>query len=236
MSETGQSDSAAVTVVKKNGPLRRLYDWVLSWADTPYGTPALLVLSFAESSFFPIPPDVLQIALSAGKPRRAYWYATVTLIGSVLGALLGYYIGMALWDVTREFFYTYVFDRDAFALVAGDVAAEINRADPQSPYYDTPEKIGLYHEYGFWAVFGAAVTPIPYKIFTIAAGVCQISIPLFIFASIVGRGFRFYAVALLMFFFGEKIESWIDKYFNILSFVFLILLVGGFIAIKYFIE
>ena len=242
MPQADQSVSASEAVAtppaggKKPGIIRRLYNWVLSWAETPYGTPALFGLSFAESSFFPIPPDVLQIALSASKPRRAYWYATVSLTGTVLGALLGYYIGFMLWHVLENFFYTYLFSRENFAYVAGDAAAGIDRTDPDSPYFDTPAQIGQYHAHGFWAVFFGAVTPIPYKIFTIAAGVCQISLPLFIFASILGRGCRFYAVASLLFFFGEKVKVWIDKYFNILSFVFGVLLIGGFIALKYLVK
>lgn len=231
MSQPPQSDSVSEATAPKPGVIRRLYNWVLSWAGTPYGTPALFVLSFAESSFFPIPPDVLQIALSAGKPRRAFWYATVSLIASVLGALLGYFIGMMFWNATQGFFYDYVFDRETFAIVAGDENAGIvERENPEDA------QVGLYHEYGFWAVFAAAVTPIPYKIFTIAAGVCKISLLMLIIASIIGRGFRFYAVAALMFFFGEKIERWIDKYFNLFTIVFTALLIGGFVVIKYLLK
>lgn len=210
--------------------VRRLYDWVLSWADTPYGTPALFCLSFMESSFFPIPPDVLQIALSAGKPRRAFWYATVSLVGSVLGAILGYFIGLWFWEATKDFFFSCIINRENFATVAGDAVAGIERLNPEEI------KIGLYHEYGFWAVFTAAVTPIPYKIFTIAAGVCQLSLVMLLLASVVGRGLRFYAVAALMFFFGEKIERWIDKYFNLCAILFTVLLIGGFVVIKYVIK
>lgn len=207
----------------KKGLVRRLYDWVLSWADTPYGTPALFILSFMESSFFPIPPDPLQIALSAGKPKRSFYYAAVSLVASVLGAVLGYYIGMFLWDSTKVFFFTYIFSPENFAIVAGDKEAGI----------DPIVKVGLYHEHGFWAVFVAAVTPIPYKIFTIAAGVCKISLPLFLFASVIGRGFRFFTVASLMFFFGKRIENWIEKYFDLVAIAFCVLLVGGFVLLKF---
>jgi membrane protein YqaA with SNARE-associated domain len=215
---------------KRPGIVRRLYHWVLSWANTPYGSPALFVLAFAESSFFPIPPDVLQIALSAEKPKRAFWYASVSLVGSVLGALLAYYIGMFLWDVMQDFFYSYIISRENFATVAGDAAAKIDRSDPQ--YADTLAKTGWYHDYDFWAVFFGAWTPIPYKIIAIAAGVCSIAIPMFIFASIIGRGVRFFAVAALMFFFGPTIKGWIEKYFNLLAIVFAVLLIGGFVVIK----
>jgi len=215
----------------KPGMLRRLYHWVLSWANTPYGTPALFLIAFTESSFFPIPPDVLQIALSTEKPKRAFWYAGVSLVGSVLGALLGYYIGMVLWDMTQDFFYSHIISRETFATVAGDTAAGIDRLDPQ--YSEIPAKIGWYHEYDFWAVFFGAWTPIPYKIFTIAAGVSKISIPMFIIASVIGRGLRFFVVAALMFFFGPTIKDGIEKYFNLLATIFAVLLIGGFVMLKY---
>jgi membrane protein YqaA with SNARE-associated domain len=194
--------------------IHRLYDWVLSWAETPYGSPVLFVVSFLESSFFPVPPDVLQIALSVSKPRRAFWYATVSLIGSVLGALLGYYIGFKLWEITQDFFFAYIpnFDQENFNKVKE-----------------------LYHTYDFWAVFIAAFTPIPYKIFTIAAGVCQISLFMLFFASVIGRGLRFYLVALLFFFFGSAIKVQIEKYFNYLVIILTILIIAGFVVIKYLI-
>ena len=196
----------------KKNVIRRLYDWVLSWTDTPYGTPALFILSFLESSFFPIPPDVLQIALSAGKPKRAFWYATVSLVGSVLGAFLGFLIGYAFWMATQNFFFTYVpgFSEELFEKVKG-----------------------YYGDNAFLAIFTAAFTPIPYKIFTIAAGVCQISLLTLFFASIIGRGARFYLVAAIMYFFGPMVKYWIEKYFDVLSVVFTVLLIGGFVFIKY---
>ncbi|MDR2761927.1 MAG: DedA family protein [Planctomycetaceae bacterium] len=198
-------------VVCRRNFIRRLYDWVLSWADTPYGSPALFVLSFMESSFFPIPPDVLQIALSAGRPRRSFWYATVSLVGSILGALLGYFIGYVLWLNVQDFFFSArIFSEELFKLVCNK-----------------------YDENAFWAIFSAAFTPIPYKIFTIAAGVCKLSILTLVIASIIGRGMRFYLVATLMFTFGANVRNWIDAHFNKLTIIFTILLIGGFIFIKY---
>jgi membrane protein YqaA with SNARE-associated domain len=196
----------------KKGIVRSLYDWVLSWADTPYGTPALFVLSFMESSFFPIPPDVLQIALSAGKPKRSFWYATVSLLASVMGAFLGYFIGLLFWESSKSFFFNCIpgFTPELFAYVQGK-----------------------YESNAFVAIFTAAFTPIPYKIFTIAAGVCQISLLTLLFASIIGRGGRFFLVASLMYIFGPTVKSWIDKYFNLLTVVFTVLLIGGFIILKY---
>ena len=199
----------------KKNIIRRLYDWVLSWADTPYGTPALFILAFMESSFFPIPPDVLQIALSASKPRRSFWYATVSLIGSVSGAFLGFLIGYVFWAATQDFFFNYVpgFTEELFGKVKG-----------------------YYHDNAFLAIFTAAFTPIPYKIFTIAAGVCKLSLITLIGASIVGRGMRFYLVAAVMYFFGPTVKRWIEKYFDILSIVFTVLLIGGFVYMKYFLK
>jgi membrane protein YqaA with SNARE-associated domain len=194
----------------KKNVVRRLYDWVLSWADTPYGTPALFVLAFMESSFFPIPPDVLQIALSVGKPKRAFWYATVSLTGSVLGAFLGFLIGYAFWATTQDFFYnSHIIDRETFATV-----------------------VDLYQEHGFWAILISAPTPIPYKLFTIAAGVCGISLWTLFGASVIGRSARFYPIAAIMYFFGPTVKTWIDRYFNVLMVIFAILFVGGLVAIK----
>ncbi len=193
------------------GLVKGLYRWMLHWAETPYGTPALLALSFAESSFFPIPPDVLQIALSISKPRRSFYYAAVSVVGSVLGAVLGWYIGAALWAGLHDFFMTYV--------------PGVNQAN-----FDTVQR--LYAEYGFLAIATAAFTPIPYKVFTIAAGVFGITLPVLIAASILGRSARFFTVATCIFFFGPSVKRWIDTYFELATIVFCVLLVGGFLVIK----
>lgn len=193
-------------------PLKRLYRWVLSWADRPGGTWALFFLSMAESSFFPIPPDPLQIALSMAKPRRAFWYALVSMVASVIGGIIGYAIGFYLWEHAglKEFFFSYVFSPELF------------------------EKVKLkYQEHAALAVFGAAFTPIPYKVFTIAAGVCVINFPIFVGASIVGRGGRFFLVATLMYFFGERAATFVEKHFEWLTLAFFVLVIGGFVAIKY---
>ena len=128
--------------------VRRLYDWVLHWAHTPYGTPALILNSFAESSFFPIPPDVLLIALSVARRKKALFYALICTIASVIGGILGYYIGVALWDAVGE---------------------------PIIKFYHAEETFNhlreIFRQQSFWAVLIAAITPIPYKVFTIAAGV-----------------------------------------------------------------
>jgi membrane protein YqaA with SNARE-associated domain len=193
--------------------LKRLYNWVLSWADTKYGVPVLAIVSFAESSFFPVPPDPLLMALSLGKPKKAFWYAFVCSAMSVLGGIAGYFIGWALWDLMSGFFLTYVFSQEAFDFVGS-----------------------LYQQNEFLAVLGAAVTPIPYKVFTVTAGVFQISLISLIVASAIGRSARFFIEAALIYFFGEKIRYFIDKYFNLLLILFFILIVLGFITVKFLLK
>jgi len=190
--------------------LKRLYHWVLHWADTPYGVAALFLLAFAESSFFPIPPDVLLIALALAKPRKSLWFAAVCSAGSVLGGMAGYAIGY--------FFRTTV-------------------GDPIIRFYHLEEAFRrveqLYRDNAFAAVFTAAFTPIPYKVFTIAGGICAIGFwQDLVLGSLIGRSARFFLVALLFFFFGPPIKRLIDRYFEWLTLLFAVLLIGGFAAIK----
>lgn len=189
---------------------KRLYDWTLHWAETPYAMPALVVLAFAESSFFPIPPDALLIVLALGMPARAFRYALACAIASVIGGMAGYAIGYWAWQGTQGFFFEYVFSRESFDYVAG-----------------------LYQDNAFWAVFTAGFTPIPYKVFTIAAGVFEIDFATFVVASAISRSARFFAVAALIYFFGPPIRRFIDRYFNWLAIAFTVLLIGGFVILKY---
>ncbi|HOM16120.1 MAG TPA: YqaA family protein [Thermoguttaceae bacterium] len=197
---------------KRPGPMKRLYRWVLHWAETPYGTPALFGLAFAESSFFPIPPDVLQIALSVSKPRRSFYYALVSGVGSVLGGIAGWVIGFAFWSAVSGFFYNYV---------PGCTPENFQRVQT------------LYEQNAFWAILGAAFTPIPYKVFTIAAGVFSIALPVLITASFLGRFGRFFLVASAIYFLGPGIQRLLDRYFEWVTLALFVLLVGGFLAIKY---
>lgn len=190
--------------------LRRLYDWVLSWAETPYGGPALFVLAFAESSFFPVPPDVLLIALAISIPRRAFYYALICSVGSILGGMLGYLIGLQFMEVV------------------GDKIIQLYGFGPQWNYVGS-----LYKQYAAWAVGIAGFTPIPYKVFTIAGGAFHIDFPIFVLASALSRSARFFLVGGLIYLFGPPIRNFIDKYFNLLAILFVVLLVGGFILIKY---
>jgi len=193
--------------------IRKLYDWVLGWADTKYGVPVLAAVSFMESSFFPIPPDPLLMALSLGKPKRSFWYAFVCSVSSVVGGVLGYFIGLALWELLSGFFFTYLFSPEAFMYV-GD----------------------RYQENAFISILGAAITPIPYKVFTVAAGVFKISLLTLIAASVIGRSARFFIEAGLIYFLGDRIKSFIDRYFNILVTLFFVLLALGFVLVKLYMK
>ncbi|MBL7649263.1 MAG: DedA family protein [Candidatus Hydrogenedentes bacterium] len=192
--------------------VRNLYDWVLSWAETPYGSVALFVLAVAESSFFPIPPDVLLVALCVGKRAHALRFALICTAGSVVGGVIGYGIGWGAWAAVDQLFYTYV---------PGFTEAKFHSVGD------------LYEQYNFWVVFIAAFTPIPYKVITIAAGVFHVSFPMFVVASLIGRAARFYLVAGLLYHYGEPIKGFIDKWFNLLVVAFTVLLVGGFALLKY---
>lgn len=192
--------------------LRSLYNWVLSWAETVYAVPALFLLAFAESSFFPIPPDVLMLALCLSLPHRSWYYAAVTSVGSVLGGIGGYVIGFALWHLVSGWFFSYIpgFDREVFSQVQE-----------------------YFTRYNFWVVFAAGFSPIPYKVITIGAGVFNVNFPIFLLASAVSRSLRFFIIAGLIRRFGTPMRELIDRYFNLLSLIFVVLLIGGFVAIKY---
>jgi membrane protein YqaA with SNARE-associated domain len=198
----------------RRGLVRRLYDWVLHWAETPYAVPALFVLSFAESSFFPIPPDVLLIALCIGEPHKSYRFALWCSIASVFGGIAGYGIGMFAWEQVREFFYAYIPGVNATSV------AQVS---------------ALYEKHNFWVVFVAAFTPIPYKVCTILAGVCAINFPMFVVASAVGRSARFFLVAWLIRRYGPSIKDFIEKRFGLVTIAGTALLIGGFLAVKYLI-
>ena len=189
--------------------IRRLYDWVLHWAETPYGTYALFILAFAESSFFPVPPDVLLIALSMSKTKKAFFYAGICTIASVLGGIFGYYIGVEFWDIGSKIIFHYV-GQDTFNYVKQQ-----------------------FEQNAAWAIGIAGFTPIPYKVFTISAGFFKINFSIFVGASILSRGARFFLVSGLIYIFGAPIKVFIDKYFNLLCIVFMAMLIGGFVLIKY---
>ena len=193
--------------------LKKLYNWVLHWAETRYGVPALAVVSFTESSFFPVPPDPLLMALCLGLPKRSFWYATVCSVMSVIGGIFGYLIGWGIWEVVKGFFFNYIFSESAFVYVSTK-----------------------YDQNAFLAILAAAFTPIPYKVFTVAAGVFKINLLTLIVASAIGRSARFFFAATLIYFFGARVKILIDKYFNLLVTLFFVLLVLGFIVVKYWMK
>ena len=197
--------------------LRKLYDWVLHWAKTPFGAIALFVLSFSEASFFPMPPDVLLIALALGSRKQSFKFALICSIASIMGAMGGYSIGHFLW-----------WNGDGYNEIAHFFFNHIPGFN-ESIFLDIQKQ---YDHYGFIITFTAGFTPIPYKIFTISAGAFDISFPLFLIASMISRSARFFLVAGLIWKFGKPISTFIDKYFNLLSIIFTILLIGGFLIIR----
>ena len=192
---------------------RRLYDWVIHFANTQHGERALFILSFAESSFFPIPPDVLLAPLTLGAPKKWFRFALSCSIASVLGGILGYCIGMFLWAVIEPW---------VFANLGMVGLTEENFV----------KFAGYYDKYDFWVVFTCGFTPLPYKVCTISAGVAKISLLVFLIASTISRSARFFIVAGLFGWKGEKIRPVIEKYFNWFSLAFVALLIGGFLVIK----
>ena len=190
--------------------VKRLYNWVLSWSDSRWGWLALLFIALFEASWFPLPPDILLIALCLGATKKSFRFATICLIGSVVGAALGYGIGHFLWispdgtpPAIANFFYEHVYSVDSFNNVGQ-----------------------LYDRFNFWIVFTAGFTPLPFKLFTIAGGMFDINFLMFMIASVVARGMRFFLIGWLIWRFGTPIKNFIDKYFNLLATLFTVILIG----------
>ncbi|SHL41793.1 membrane protein YqaA, SNARE-associated domain [Desulfatibacillum alkenivorans DSM 16219] len=190
--------------------LKRLYNWVIGWAESPHGVWALAILAFAESSFFPIPPDALLIVLALGMPKKAFKFAAYCSVGSILGGMFGYFLGWQFMDAVGFKIIEFYHLTDKYAHVQE-----------------------LYATYDAWITFAAGFTPIPYKLFTIAGGAFKINFPVFCLASAISRSARFFLVAACFYYFGPAIKPYIDKYFNLLAVIFTIMLIGGFVLIKY---
>jgi len=189
--------------------IRKLYDWVLHWATTRYAIPVLFLVSFVESSFFPIPPDILLIAMVIAAPAGWFRLALICSIGSVLGGMFGYLIGYQFMDLIG------------------------NRIVEFYHFQEKWEKIGvLYDKYDVWAVVVAGFTPLPYKVFTLSAGAFKINFSTFVLASAVSRSARFFLVAALLYKFGPPFKVLIEKYFNLFTIIFVFLLVFGFFILK----
>lgn len=190
--------------------VKRLYNWILSWSESRWGWLALFTIALFEASWFPLPPDILLIALCLGATKKSFRFATLCLAGSILGAALGYGIGYFLWttpsgeaSAIANFFYDHIFSVESFNNVGA-----------------------LYDRFNFWIVFTAGFTPLPFKLFTIAGGMFHINFPMFIIASVISRGLRFFLIAGLIWKFGAPIKGFIDKYFNLLATLFTILLIS----------
>lgn len=215
-------------------PLRRLYAWVLHWGETPYGVPALVCLAFAESSFFPIPPDLLLIPLVLGALHKWRLLALWCTISSVLGGLAGYGIGMFAWETAGIWIFENVAHVD---LVLVDGRLDIELPPYLITFADTLGGKHLFHVYDRWnawivLVFG--LTPLPYKIVTITAGVAQVNLTTFLLASVTARGLRFFTVAWILSRWGKPAKVFIERYFNILAIIFIVLLTGGLLLVGFF--
>jgi membrane protein YqaA with SNARE-associated domain len=190
--------------------LRRLYDRVMDAATHDRAPLALFWVSFAESSFFPIPPDVMLIPMVLAQRAKAWWFATIATLGSVIGGMFGYAIGYFVFEYIGQPILAFYGLTDAFQDFAG-----------------------RYNEYGAWIVFIAGVTPFPYKVITIASGATELSFAVFMVASVLARGLRFFIVAGLLYWIGQPIRSFIERRLGLVTTLFVVLLVGGFVAIKY---
>lgn len=193
--------------------IKKLYNWVLSWADKPAGPFVLFVISVFETFIFPVPPDVLLIALALGNPKRAFFFAFICALGSAIGGSIGYVIGRWFWEATKDFFLTHLFSQEVFNHVSE-----------------------VYNRHAFITLYFVGFTPVSDKPFVIGAGVFAINYFVFLVSYTLSRMTRFYAVALIIRLLGEKARDFIDKYFNALTFIFAILLVVGIIVAKYLVD
>ena len=190
--------------------IKRLYDWTMGLANTPHALWALAVVAFLESSVFPIPPDVLMIPMIIARPSRAFVIAGVALVASVLGGMFGYYIGWGMFETV------------------GRPVLEFYGKDA---YFD--EFATRYNEWGAWAVLIAGVTPFPYKVITILSGATGLNFGVFMVASVIARGLRFFIVAGLLWKFGAPIRDFIERRLGLMFTLFCLLLVGGFYVVKF---
>ncbi len=188
--------------------LRKLYNWTMALAASPHALWALAAVSFMESSFFPIPPDVIMIPMIIAAPRRAFLIAGVAVVSSVLGGLFGYYIGAFLFETIGQPIFDFYGKTDAVAAFSAK-----------------------FNAYGAWAVLIAGVTPFPFKVITIMSGVTGLSLPVFIVSAIIARALRFFLVAALLWKFGAPIRDFIERKLGLMFVIFCVLLFGGFLAI-----
>lgn len=213
---------------------RRLYDWVLHWADTPYGLPALMAISFLESSFFPIPPDILLIPLVLGALSRWWLFALWCTVASVLGGIFGYGIGVFAWETAGR----WIVENIAHVRLVpvngrADIALPAYIVTAFGPSLGGDHLFQVYDRWNAWIVYIFGLTPLPYKLITITAGVAKINFPVFVLTSIAARATRFFVVAWMLKKWGTPAKAFIDRYFNLLCVAFVLLLVGGFAVLKF---
>ncbi len=197
-------------MVGRNNPLKSLYDWVIAWAKTPHAKVALFFIAVAESSFFPVPPDALLIAMGIARPKRSLFYAAICSVGSVIGGILGYFIG---WEF--------------MATIGQKIIAFYGLTDKYQQVQH------LYQTYDVLAIGLAGFTPLPYKLFTITAGAFKISFLSFVLTSLVARSTRFFLVGSSLYFLGQGVQTFIDRYFNWLVTCFTLLFVCGYFCLKW---
>ena len=198
--------------------MKRLYNWVLKWANTPYASVALFILAFIEAIFFPVPADIFLIVLVLGYRSKAFRYALFTTLGSVSGAFVGYMAGHFLW-----------------INAAGEFTGFANLFFNNIPGFSTEtfnNLKGLYAQMDFLIIFTAGFTPVPFKIFTITAGVFSMNLVMFLLAALISRGVRYFLLAYLLWKYGQPIQRFIEKYFNLIALGFSICLIGVFVLIK----
>lgn len=219
--------------------LRSLYHWVMSWAERPGGSVALGSISFFESSFFPIPPDPLMCALCLGKRKHSFRFATITTFSSVAGGVFGWALGMYFFTDAVMWGIDLFGVQDTWLGTAKSVTVEAKAMQldnatlyPDGYLYNAKR---LFDEWGFFALFAAAISPIPYKVATIAAGLFGLPFHTLVVGSVLGRGLRFYTLGALLFFFGEHARKFIEKYFALLTILIVVLGLLGFYALKFLI-
>ena len=200
-----------VEVAAPRSLLRRMYDWCIEAAHKPHAMWTMGALAFAESSFFPIPPDVMLAPMVLARPERAYLYAGLCTVSSVLGGCLGYFIGFHLGDLGHW------------------LLALLGHADGEAAFRE------WFGKWGLWVILIKGLTPIPYKLVTIASGAAKFDIWVFIAASIVTRGARFFAVSALLYWFGEPVRDFVERRLTLVTTAFVVALVGGFVVVRYLI-
>lgn len=212
MDKHTSTTSKQTTLYNKPNVIRKLYDWVLVWAEHPNAPLALFLIAFAEATFFPIPPDVLLIAMAVAAPHKALRFAIICTLGSLLGGIVGYAMGWGLWANISQYFYLYVpgFSEQGFNTMAAH-----------------------FSDNTFWTIFTAGFTPIPFKIFTITAGAAAVPVMIFIAGAAISRGLRFGILSALIMWFGPSVKHWIDRYFNLLTLLVMLILIAIVVVMQY---